>query len=293
MRTAIVRWRGEFAERFISRRNIPAASLITLLCLAGCAHSPAVVEIAARAEVAGFVAKSFNAGGFKLFALQKLAPDPGRILTVYIEGDGRAWRHRNQPSMDPTPHHATALALAIQDPGPAVLYLARPCQFLPQPLPPACDASVWTSHRYSESVITAMNAAITAAAAGFEKVALVGYSGGGSVAALIAARRSDVSFMITVAANLDHALWTNLHHVSPLTGSLNAADYAGAVQDIPQLHYLGGRDDIVPAQAVESYLARMSNRSKSDIRVEPDFGHECCWIEAWPRLLAEAGEFFH
>ncbi len=260
-----------------------------LFCLAGCAQVPAITEDAvAGAAAAGFVAKSFSTGEFTLFGLQKLAPQRDRLLTVYIEGDGRAWRHRNQPSADPTPRHAVALALAMQDPGAAVLYLARPCQFQSQPLPPACDVSVWTSDRFSEEVISAMNAAITEAAAGFEKVALVGYSGGGSVAALIVARRHDVAFLITIAANLDHALWTELHHISALSGSLNAADVARAVQGIPQVHYLGGRDDNVPARVVESFAARMTDRSQTRIRTEPSFDHECCWAEAWPRLFREA-----
>jgi len=176
----------------------------------------------------------------------------------------------------------------MQDPGPAVLYLARPCQFQPQPPPSACNAGVWTSHRYSESVISAMNAAINEAAAGFDKVALIGYSGGGTVAALVAARRSDVTYLITVAANLDHGLWTDLHNVTALTGSLNAADFARDLQGIPQVHYVGGRDDITPARVVESFAARMTDSSQTTIRTEATFDHEFCWVDAWPRLLGEA-----
>lgn len=289
MRAAIVLWRGGITEWFLARRNLRHGVSSVLLCLAGCAQSPPDMgSTTAAAEAAGFAAKSFNAGDFRLFALQKTAFNGGPVLTVYIEGDGRAWRRRNQPSADPTPRRSVPLALAIQDPGPAVLYLARPCQFQPQPIPPECDVRLWTSHRYSAPVITAMNAAVTEAAAGFEKVALVGYSGGGTVAALIAARRSDVAFMVTAAANLDHALWTELHQVIALTGSLNAADIAADVQDIPQVHYVGGRDDIVPSRVVESFAARMTDRSQTRIRIEPAFDHECCWAEAWPRLVREA-----
>lgn len=290
MRAAIVRWSARIDQWFhFPRIYLPAACCLLLFCLAGCAQSPANMENAVtQATTSGFAAKTFNAGDFRLFGLQKAAPEPGRLLSVYIEGDGRAWRRRNRPSADPTPRHALALTLALHDPRPAVLYLARPCQFQPAPLPATCNVSVWTSHRYSEAVIAAMNAAITEAAAGFDKVALVGYSGGGSVATLIAARRSDVAFLITVAANLDHARWTELHHVAPLSGSLNAADVARDVQRIPQVHYLGGKDDVVTGRVVESFAARMTDRSQTRIRSEPSFDHECCWADAWPRLLTEA-----
>jgi pimeloyl-ACP methyl ester carboxylesterase len=286
MCAAIVLWSSKFAEEFLSLRELRHGIFGTLFCLAGCALSPLDVgKATVAAETAGFVAKTFSAGEFKLFALQKVAPDPGPILTVYIEGDGRSWRRRNQPSADPTPRHSVALALAMQDPVPAVLYLARPCQFQPQPLPSECDVSVWTSHRYSETVITAMNAAINEAAAGFEQVALVGYSGGGTVAALVAARRQDVAWMITVAANLDHRAWTELHGVSPLTGSLNAADFAHAVERIPQLHLVGGKDKTVPLAVIQSFLDQMSDGSRAQVKVEPEFDHDCCWEIAWPKII--------
>ena len=264
--------------------------LVILLCAAACSGpAPRSEDALVQATAAGFTRETLAvAGGFDLLALRRAQPGPGAVLTIYIEGDGRSWRHRNQPSTDPTPEHAIALALALQDPGANVLYLARPCQFQPRPLPPSCRPAVWTTARYSEAIIAAMDEAINQAAKGFQRVALVGYSGGGTVVALIAARRRDVAWMMTIAANLDHGHWTELHHVTELTGSLNATDIASAVQDIPQVHFIGGRDKIVPAPVVESFLARMTDRSHTALRVEAAFDHECCWVDAWPRLLREA-----
>ena len=48
----------------------------------------------------------------------------------------------------------------------------------------------------------------------------------------------------------------------------------------------GGDDEIVPPRIVESYLARMADRSNSRMVLLPDFDHDCCWVEAWPALLA-------
>lgn len=286
MACPIVRWRPvrgrEFRRAFGNRFAIAGV----LLGLAGCAGSvpPARDLLAAP----GFTRATVAVGEFDLLTLNRGTPEKDATLTIYIEGDGHAFRHRNRPAADPTPRHPVGLALASRDPGEHVLYVARPCQFQARPLPPACHPALWTTARYGEAAVTAINAAIDEAAAGYGRVALVGYSGGGTVAALVAARRTDVAWIITVAANLDHTRWTALHGVTALTGSLNAADVARSVQHIPQVHYVGGRDDIVPPATVTAYADRMTDTTHTAIRVMPDFDHACCWVEAWPRLLEEA-----
>ena len=90
---------------------------------------------------------------------------------------------------------------------------------------------------------------------GAKSVALVGYSGGGAVVALVAAGRTDVVKLTTVAGNLDHAEWTKKHMISPLSGSLNPADYWRRLVDIPQVHYVGGRDEIIGlARSIVSHV---------------------------------------
>ena len=81
---------------------------------------------------------------------------------------------------------------------------------------------------------------------------LVGYSGGGTLAALLAARRADVCQLITVASNLDIERWASHHKVSPLWGSENPASYGAALQHLPQYHLIGGDDQVVPATIVLS-----------------------------------------
>ncbi len=49
----------------------------------------------------------------------------------------------------------------------------------------------------------------------------------------MAARRSDVELLVTVTANLDTGMWTEHHDVTPLTGSLNPVNYAGALRAVP------------------------------------------------------------
>ena len=143
--------------------------------------------------------------------------------------------------------------------------------------------------RYGDAVLDAVSAAIdqikndTAA-----NVLLVGFSGGGTIATLLAARRSDIAAVITVAANLDTRYWTDLHGVTPLTGSANPAALGAALRHIPQLHYTGAQDRVVPSAVVRSYLAAAGLPAQDHLVVVPGFDHHCCWAERWPQLLQAA-----
>jgi pimeloyl-ACP methyl ester carboxylesterase len=98
-----------------------------------------------------------------------------------------------------------------------------------------------------------------------------------------------VARVVTVAANLDHAAWTALHEVSPLWGSLNPADYAASLRQLPQLHLAGAEDRVVPSDVAAAYVERLTPGHRVKLVVIPDFDHECCWVEAWDRLAARFG----
>ncbi|MEO8039001.1 MAG: alpha/beta hydrolase [Betaproteobacteria bacterium] len=208
-------------------------------------------------------------------------------LTLFIEGDGAAWTSPTSSSTDPTPRDPLALRLALAHPEGVAAYVGRPCQFVAQ-RQPECTPEYWTRKRYSREVVDAVDAAIDVLKARFDArhLTLVGYSGGGSIAALVAARRTDVVKLVTIAANLDHERWTSRHRVDPLIGSLNAADVATRLRSIPQWHFVGGRDKIVGLDVVEAYAERLPPGQRPAIVVEKDFDHRCCWVERWPALWA-------
>lgn len=207
------------------------------------------------------------------------------VLTVYIEGDGLAWVNSSTPSFDPTPHDPLALKLALLDTTPAV-YLARPCQYVVGEDRRGCGEKYWTSHRFSSEVIHSSSQAIDQLKQRFgaKELILVGYSGGGAVAALVAAQRQDVVRLITIAGNLDHYFWSKAHHMTPLFGSLNPADAADRLQNIPQLHYVGGSDQAVGESVARAYASQFPLGKRPTIVVVPDFDHHCCWVERWPSL---------
>ncbi|HYM04216.1 MAG TPA: alpha/beta hydrolase [Stellaceae bacterium] len=241
------------------------------------------------AEAAGFSARLIETPQFTLLSYQRFAPREGSVLDVYIEGDGLAWINRTQISDDPTPSDPLALRMAAADDAPNVLYLARPCQFVAASND-HCDPKYWAESRYAPEIVEATNNAVDQALARSDahRVELVGYSGGGVLAALVAARRNDVVRVITVGANLDLPFWTNEKHVSPLSGSLSPTDERTALGRIPQVMFVGGRDDIVPPSVANHYRAALPVGAPAIIVTISEFSHTCCWATAWPDLIRRA-----
>jgi pimeloyl-ACP methyl ester carboxylesterase len=225
------------------------------------------------------------AGGVNLLSFERPGPAHG-LLTVYIEGDGRAWINPWQPSIDPTPTDPVGLRLAAADPARPLVYLARPCQF---EMTEACDKPLWTTARLSPEIVAIYQQLLDEALrqTGSSGIGLIGYSGGGALAALIAERRHDVAWLVTVAADLDLAEWVRLQDLAPLSGSLDPAADTGAIRSLPQVHFVGGADRVVPPQVVQSFVRRFRPDSPVRTVVEPGFDHGCCWSAAWPELLKQ------
>ena len=265
--------------------------LLLACLLAGCAGSSVHERRAAAARVAleaGWQRLDLDAGVFVLAAF--LPPALGRTetLTVYIEGDGMAWIDGSTPSFDPTPRDPLALRLAVRDPRGQAVYLARPCQYVEGEDRRGCETRYWTGHRFASEVIAASNEAISQLKARYaaRKLELVGYSGGGAVAALVAARRGDVARLVTVAGNLDTTAWTAGHRLTPLRGSLNPADAWLSLAPIPQRHYVGAEDPVMPPRYAQSYARRFPADRQPEIVIVPGFDHRCCWVRSWPALTS-------
>lgn len=200
-------------------------------------------------------------------------------LHIYLDGDGRPWQTPTRVSVDPTPQNALLLKLMLLDPAPAI-YLGRPCYFLLDD--PQCSPIWWTMQRYSPEVIESINAVIDQKLKPNQKIVLIGYSGGGSLAMLVAEKRNDITAVLTLAANLDTERWNSYHHYSQLVGSLNPATQAPLAAKIEQLHLFGGKDNNTPKFLAERALSQQVN---SEVKIYPDFDHQCCWTTIWPDIL--------
>jgi|TARA_R100000935_G_scaffold21296_1_gene39706 dienelactone hydrolase len=259
--------------------------IIFILLITGCTHLPSTQERLASAtklaEDAGWTSETISTSYFDLQAFIPAQRLKNNRLTVFIEGDGLAWISRSQPSSDPTPLNPVSLKLALAyESDDAVAYLGRPCQFTSHDQK-RCTQKYWTSHRFSKEVIIATGEAITALKImiGASELQLVGYSGGGAIAALVASRRDDVTRLVTFAGNLNTTAWTELHHISPLSGSLNPADAVSGLQGIQQIHFVGEHDRVTPAEIVESFNRLLPLTADSQIIIIPEADHRCCWLQ--------------
>lgn len=257
---------------------------LALLLTAGCAADRFATADRIAAP-AGLRYQPVELGQGERLASWRRLGDPARPLQVYIEGDGLAWATRTRPSSDPTPRHPLGLTLAAADPAANVVYLARPCMYQPEPDGPRCaDPIRWTDDRFNEASVALLGAALDRVKmAPGQPVHLVGYSGGAALAVALAARRSDIASLRSVAGNLDPAGVNRLHGVSPQPSALDIAGLAPALARLPQIHFAGSRDEVVPPAIAERFVARVG--SPCAIALPVPAGHEVGWAEAWRELL--------
>lgn len=272
-------------------RGAALAGAALCFLAAGCAGPHAVAFGGSRQAVEdwaaqrGFRPETLDVGGFRLFALRRQS-SPATTLAIYIEGDGAPWPSVFRPPADPTPSYPVALALAERDPAPAVAYLGRPCQYLDDRERSGCDVAYWSGLRYSEAVLRAMDEAVgrLKSHAGAGKVRLVGHSGGGVVAALLAHRRDDVASLITVAAPLALSEWAAAQGLTPIAGSLDPLAQRPGAAWASALHFAGASDAVVPPAIVARFVQARGGRMEN----VAGFDHDCCWARDWAELLRRA-----
>lgn len=203
-------------------------------------------------------------------------PQTNEPLAIFIEGDGLAWTTGSQPAVDPTPRNIPMLHL-MRSSGMDAVYLGRPCYWIGMFDAP-CEPTYWTSHRFSDDVVAAMTYAVNDLRGEVVRdVVLVGHSGGGTLAVLIAQRLPGTVSVITFGAVLDHAAWTSRHRVSPLSGSLNPAALQRRSVNLSEMHVFASRDETVHIADNTRYLNAEGGRLFS--LIEGD--HLCCWTDWW------------
>jgi pimeloyl-ACP methyl ester carboxylesterase len=263
-----------------------ALNILSALLLAsgvvGCTVDP-VRNSNGIARRAGFQPLELTGMGFSHTAYARLLRGDTDLVVV-VEGDGLPWIGGGRViATDPTPHRPIALQLAVRTPG-SVLYLGRPCYFAAR-FDPSCESRWWTSQRYAVAVVASMCAAAQRFADEHQmkRMLLIGYSGGGTIAVLMAARMSRVSGVVSIAGNLDTDAWTRYHQYLALDGSLNPAREPQLPQSLPQLYLVGEHDANVPYETVSAYLQRVP---PEDVWQFEAFDHSCCWVREWPSLFS-------
>lgn len=267
-----------------SHRRWPAGLVaLLLLSLGGC---QAGREGAIKSAFERRQASWYDTGSFSHLIIHRTNDPDSDVLHVYIEGDGQPWVAGRYIAMDPTPENPLALQLMMQDPRDS-LYLGRPCYFTryqagEMESDTACSPELWTNARYSERVIESMVAALEAVVQmnAYSKAVLIGYSGGGTIAYLMASRTDKVDRVVTVAANLDHGAWTRYHEYSPLDDSLDPVA-TELPRTVSSIHLRGARDRNVPEKVLKNFLPDDS----AGWVTFPGYDHVCCWEKNWPDIL--------
>jgi dienelactone hydrolase len=255
-----------------------------------------------RIEVAG---RGFHHSIYANTAARLSGDAPESPLWIFIEGDGSpvaidAMNNRPQPNPDPTARRPIGLELAIQTQAPAI-YISRAC-YGEHRKDSECADRYWTTERYSRPVVASLTAAIEHYARS-RPVTLVGYSGGGVIAVLIANRLPTVRAVVTIAANLDIDAWTKDASCLPSyikDGAVSAATtgcaaFANSVnpaetkasQDWQEFALVGSKDVVVPAHTTARYFDRHPD---TVVWKYEAFDHVCCWVETWPEIINKLEE---
>ncbi|MGB5599813.1 MAG: dienelactone hydrolase family protein [Thiothrix litoralis] len=259
---------------------------IATCCLAGllsACHSPAA-SFNMAATQRGFAAQQLEGQGFTHQVYQHTPASASHTrIHVYLDGDGSPWFAKRHVTQDPTPLTPTVLALMQQD-TQAALYLGRPCYHQTGAMPANCQERLWTSARYSPEVINSMVAALRhyVQTHSYEHLTLIGFSGGGTLAMLMAPRLPETKAVVTLAGNLDTAAWVKHHRYTPLTGSLNPATQAPLPAHIQQIHAVGEKDVTIPPALVTAAIRHQPN---AQLHIFPNTDHQCCWEQHLPTLL--------
>lgn len=203
------------------------------------------------------------------------------LLHVYLGSDGTPWIHQSIAA-DPTPRNPVMLRLMRRDPTPSV-YLGRPC-YHGLAHTPSCSPQVWTHARFSQQVVESMAQALKNIIREnhYTRIALLGYSGGGTLAMLLANQLPESRAIVTLAGNLDVVQWARYHQYAKLEHSMNPANLLPLIPRIQQLHYVGENDRNVPSWLIQPVVAKQAGAQL--IRLN-GFDHRCCWEEVWPTIL--------
>lgn len=226
-------------------------SIVTMgvLLLSGCAGIPDTPN--------GFNQTTVETEHFSFYTLQKQNMKKGHPIRFYIEGDG-----------NPNPRTPVALKMAMQDEHQNVVYLTRPCQYLENEL--CKNKAIYKEARFHREIIQEMAELSVHFIQKYKapSVEFIGYDGGGTMALLLGTQIPITTQVITVAGLLNTSAQQHLHE-----DTVHPTDQKDILARIPQVHYVGGKDDVAPRRSAERFVARLTNPKSAKVKVFPDMSH--------------------
>lgn len=267
------------------------AGVLAILTLGGCiatTYPYMRAETAQRiAAPAWMIKRDIPADPFMLRAYERIH-ERGGTANVYIEGESYIYVGETEKRKTTTPYNPVALHLASKDKADNVIYLARPCQYTGMlSVAEECDERYGEEASFSEDVMASYNTVLDEISKryGIHSFNLVGFGGGAAIATLLASERDDVTTLRTVAGILDHETYTTKLEIDPMTESLNPVHEASTLTKMPQYHFIGGRDTMVPPAVLHSYLQSMPPTNCVQTMLIQEAEHAAGWVDKWPELL--------
>ncbi len=203
---------------------------------------------------------------------------------IYLEGDGLVLNRYGEVALNSTPTDPMAVRLASVDTRPFTkIVINRPFHYVESTNP---DSKYWTTARFAPEVIQSILEALKTLQQQFhfESVELVAYSGGASVALLLAPYLKNIKRIVSFAGNLDHISWTTYHDTQPLFESLDPMENKQVISKIPQIHFLGLSDANTTIDLGKAYK-RQINSDKISIVPIAGFDHDSNWPSVWQEQL--------
>ncbi|MFA4995450.1 MAG: hypothetical protein WC521_09150 [Bdellovibrionales bacterium] len=260
-------------------KNLPLLIALCLVSLQGCSTSSPGDAFLDAAE-STFERQEITAGTFRLTVFSRIQ-DANQPITVYIEGDVRGWTPMAALGVDATPDEYLGLRLATLDPTKNVVVISHPCQFNIND--PACHNKTWKNGRLATQIYDSINRALDYVVSVIprSRLNLVGYSGGGAIAAVMAARRRDVVSLRTIAGNLDPDGNGRTHSAVPQYDYIDPMEGAPRLSMLPQEHFVGENDALVPSFLTGNFVRAVGQNICVKITPIADATHKTGWEEAW------------
>ena len=229
--------------------------LLTALLLSGCTWM--------TPNPSGFIDKKIETEYLTFSIWEKEGIEKGKPLRIYLEGDG-----------NPNPSHRIALYYAEQDTTKNVIYVARPCQWINDKI---CQLKpeIYKEQRFHPEIIREIEEVVLHLKNKYKasEIELIGYDGGATIA-LNLATQMNIKRVITIAGILDTNAYVRQNGVPEMPDAQNPADKLSLLAEVPQIHYVGGNDEITPRRAAERFISKMKNPKSAMVRSVNGGGHD-------------------
>lgn len=206
----------------------------------------------------GFNAKTIETTHLSFYTMEKSDMQKGKTIRFYIEGDG-----------NPNPKTPVALKLAKQDEHQNIIYLTRPCQYIENDL--CQNKDIYTTARFHREIVQEMQELSLYFIKKYKapNVEFIGYDGGATLAMLLGSRIPITTQITTIAGILNTDAQKDLHEET-----INPFKQKDFTAHIPQVHYVGGKDDIAPRRTAERFVGRLQNPRSAKVKVLPNMSHK-------------------